>query len=617
MTMMVKETQVFDSFPFQSQVSLAHKGLEHQDKFSVVSKQPNMPLLNSSVLGRLPLGREDERKIQASNLRDDSSSRNDGTALFRTQPSPVNGNHDSSNKESLIGKEADLLAAKKPDSSQPIVKRPKGIRSAYSLFFKDQRRQILESCINEKLQKGEEVNFKIDCPTTTKGSRPHRKTHGMIGFEDLAKTVSQRWKEASQEVRDHYKDLSRKDSLRFHEEKKQFQEANNGISLTPPKKSVKRKQGTSFGTSKKARMSDDGSSKTAKGVAGKGTRKLTGVRTAYNLFFRDQRRLILKSIIAKKIENGEEVNFNMDFLEPKSGPRPHRKTHGIIGFQELAKMIAQRWKDATKETREHYKKLSLEDSARYQEERKEILLDQAMKEKAEADAVQKANAASTPKAAPTELSTGPGKNSQARLATTTNSQVFDESMKSQLNTLPSLRNDVPFPPSLLNNGLNLNNGPSLPGQHFLQDGRFTGTGGPLNDVASTLLSLSRTGQEENGSFQNHLLNSSLPPSVLHGLHASGNHLWPQSQTQLPQLNNFASQEDNQALAQYMKLKRFVRLFTLMELKFFPSASLADISNSLKNKFGLVLTPSEIKSFIFSPSSRGKEPDAGNIQGQQL
>ena len=54
-------------------------------------------------------------------------------------------------------------------------------------------------------------------------------------------------------------------------------------------------------------------------------------------------------------------------LNNKEKPRPHRKTHGKIGFQTLAKLIASRWKALGDDRRDHYKSLAAIDMDNYKE----------------------------------------------------------------------------------------------------------------------------------------------------------------------------------------------------------------------------------------------------------
>lgn len=44
--------------------------------------------------------------------------------------------------------------------------------------------------------------------------------------------------------------------------------------------------------------------------------------------------------------------------------RPHRKTHGKISFQELARMVGERWKSLPDNERKYYQDLAQEDMKR-------------------------------------------------------------------------------------------------------------------------------------------------------------------------------------------------------------------------------------------------------------
>ena len=138
--------------------------------------------------------------------------------------------------------------------------------------------------------------------------------------------------------------------------------------------------------------------------------------SAYNFFFIDERERILKAMKkrdAKKAaekedggdedEDGDESNKDDEGMDGKDGekqeedplkdvdlddsdfspstydelmtlrlnnkekPRPHRKTHGKIGFQTLAKLIASRWKALADDRRDHYKSLAAIDMDKYKE----------------------------------------------------------------------------------------------------------------------------------------------------------------------------------------------------------------------------------------------------------
>lgn len=119
--------------------------------------------------------------------------------------------------------------------------------------------------------------------------------------------------------------------------------------------------------------------------------------SAYNLFFSEERGRILKEIEAKEgggeAKEGEEGSEEGDVKkEPEEGStqqegeggdgegkpkalmrplipsqkkrRPHRKTHGKISFQQLARMVGERWKSLANDKKEYYQNLAKEDMKR-------------------------------------------------------------------------------------------------------------------------------------------------------------------------------------------------------------------------------------------------------------
>ena len=104
--------------------------------------------------------------------------------------------------------------------------------------------------------------------------------------------------------------------------------------------------------------------------------------SAYNIFFSEQRQLILKEIEAKekgetldetkekeeedKKEKEEEVPtvMNRTFF-PARAKRAHRKVHGKIGLVDLARQVSQRWKALSPEKRKHYQDLAEKDRQRH------------------------------------------------------------------------------------------------------------------------------------------------------------------------------------------------------------------------------------------------------------
>ena len=126
--------------------------------------------------------------------------------------------------------------------------------------------------------------------------------------------------------------------------------------------------------------------------------------SAYNLFFSEERERILKEIEEKEgvgekneeqdntiveedkpeteVETAESSNIKADDIESSTATdekpkallrplipsqkkrRPHRKTHGKISFQQLARMVGERWKALPEDKRQYYKDLAEQDMKR-------------------------------------------------------------------------------------------------------------------------------------------------------------------------------------------------------------------------------------------------------------
>merc|ERR1712012_771720 len=113
---------------------------------------------------------------------------------------------------------------------------PRRPLSAYNLFFAEERKRILSEIDGEKNVEKEtsslatvsddEENSRIKSPVLASNilqrpllpseqkRRPHRKTHGKISFQMLAKKVGQRWKALPEHQRDYYKMLAKEDLKR-------------------------------------------------------------------------------------------------------------------------------------------------------------------------------------------------------------------------------------------------------------------------------------------------------------------------------------------------------------------------------------------------------------------
>jgi len=90
--------------------------------------------------------------------------------------------------------------------------------------------------------------------------------------------------------------------------------------------------------------------------------------SAYNIFFKEERGRILEKIPDSEAKSGA----GGDAKTRKRKKRPH----GKIGFENLAKVIGQRWQELTPDQVEYYKKKAEEDMKRYKDQMEDYLAKQ-------------------------------------------------------------------------------------------------------------------------------------------------------------------------------------------------------------------------------------------------
>lgn len=91
--------------------------------------------------------------------------------------------------------------------------------------------------------------------------------------------------------------------------------------------------------------------------------------SAYNIFFKEERQRIL--------DNLPESSTTPDAAsEEKPKRKRAHKPHGKIGFENLAKLIGERWHSLNPESADYYRKLAEEDSLRYRSEMEAYLTKQ-------------------------------------------------------------------------------------------------------------------------------------------------------------------------------------------------------------------------------------------------
>jgi len=88
--------------------------------------------------------------------------------------------------------------------------------------------------------------------------------------------------------------------------------------------------------------------------------------SAYNYFFKEERVKILKAVLG---EDGKEVNpTDVDPDMDDELLKRLKKDGGKVSFEEMGKLIGQRWKDISEERLAHYTALAKKDTERYKKE---------------------------------------------------------------------------------------------------------------------------------------------------------------------------------------------------------------------------------------------------------
>lgn len=100
-------------------------------------------------------------------------------------------------------------------SATEEVKQPKRPLSAYNYFFRSERARLL----------GIELNLEEVADVHNRKKRRHRKTHGQMGFREMANKVGERWRSLDAEERAPFVKMFENDRARYKAELKKWNDA--------------------------------------------------------------------------------------------------------------------------------------------------------------------------------------------------------------------------------------------------------------------------------------------------------------------------------------------------------------------------------------------------------
>lgn len=132
-------------------------------------------------------------------------------------PSPSESTVSSSNLEET----ENPFKRKTKGSRERDLDRPKRPMTAYNFFFKEERARMIGELAEDEIMDSAAVAEQDaeDNHITPQRKKRRRKPHRKIGFEDMAKQISQKWKTVDKESWERYEVLAKQEKARYEKEK--------------------------------------------------------------------------------------------------------------------------------------------------------------------------------------------------------------------------------------------------------------------------------------------------------------------------------------------------------------------------------------------------------------
>lgn len=164
-------------------------------------------------------------------LASDSRSSSVMLAPSRKKAESGDGNDDEAVEENSVVTPGEVKEKKRRPERRKPADMPRRPLSAYNLFFRVERERLLNGNARDMVNPRDIDRLVISTQDGEKKKRIHRKTHGRIAFTELARIISKRWKNLSQEAKDLFERHADKERLIYKKALEAWQKS-KGIART-------------------------------------------------------------------------------------------------------------------------------------------------------------------------------------------------------------------------------------------------------------------------------------------------------------------------------------------------------------------------------------------------